>query len=918
MRPILLTMTAFGPYADKTVLELDRLGRRGLYLISGDTGAGKTTIFDAITFALYGEASGTSRDASMLRSKYASPETPTEVELIFEYAGKRYQIRRSPEYEKESRRGGMTVKRAEAELIRPDGTVLTKTREVDAAIRDILGIDRTQFSQIAMIAQGDFLKLLLATTDERIKIFRRIFSTERYQALQESLRIRASAAAKDYELLEAGLRQTIAGLSPCSEESRVRTELAKAGGLTIDETAAFAGEMLDADRALNSTLGAKLTECEATLAAIDKAIGQAYELEKSRAALADAEQKLTRRTGELAQLAKQLEIEHERDGEREALTAHIAEMRAILPRYQELEDARNEQRTLIHTKEQSTKALSASLTELELRRKQLKLLNEEAAELKNAGELRERLEAERRERMRRRDSLTAFASELTDFGSLTEKLTACRADYVREQARAEALQTEYQRMNKAFLDEQAGIIAEGLHEGEPCPVCGSLTHPAPAEKSAAAPDEALLKRAAKVCENAAASAAAKSAEAAAMSGQHAEKQAAVNRLAAELFESPPEEMESAVRDELRLCELTLQDIGASLAAEQSRIRRRDELELLIPKAEGDIAVLDEDCRRLTNELSGLNSRLDAITESANKLAEGLIFDSRIRAEAYIGEQSAKLRKLQRELELLTKAHGDCKADVTGLADSIERLKAQLADAPVTDLAAHEAKRQELAAVKASLTGQMTAAAVRIETNSAALERLTAQSAQMQEAEHRLTMMRALSSTANGTLTGREKIMLETFVQMNCFDRIIARANTRLMVMTGGQYELKRRTSAMQNRSQSGLELDVIDHYNGTERSVRTLSGGESFKASLSLALGLSDEIQSSAGGIRLDTMFVDEGFGSLDEDSLRQAIDALARLSDGNRLVGIISHVGELKSRIDRQIVVTKDKTGGSHAEIIV
>ena len=177
-------------------------------------------------------------------------------------------------------------------------------------------------------------------------------------------------------------------------------------------------------------------------------------------------------------------------------------------------------------------------------------------------------------------------------------------------------------------------------------------------------------------------------------------------------------------------------------------------------------------------------------------------------------------------------------------------------------------------------------------------------------------VKALSDTANGNISGKEKIMLETYIQMHYFDRIIARANTRFMVMSGGQYELKRRLEAENNRRQSGLELDVVDHYNGTERSVKTLSGGESFKASLSLALGLSDEIQASAGGIRLDSMFVDEGFGSLDEESLRQAVQALTGLTQGGRLVGIISHVAELKEKIEKQIIVTKDRSGGSRVEL--
>jgi len=206
---------------------------------------------------------------------------------------------------------------------------------------------------------------------------------------------------------------------------------------------------------------------------------------------------------------------------------------------------------------------------------------------------------------------------------------------------------------------------------------------------------------------------------------------------------------------------------------------------------------------------------------------------------------------------------------------------------------------------------------RITSNKASLDNILKKLNEIKTVEEKWIWIKSLSNTANGNLSGKEKIMLETYIQMTYFDRIINRANTRFMVMSGGQYELKPRKEAENNRSQSGLELDVIDHYNGTERSVKTLSGGESFKASLSLALGLSDEIQSSAGGIKLDTMFVDEGFGSLDDESLAQAIKALSSLAEGNRLVGIISHVSELKDKIDKQIVVKKEKTGGSNISIV-
>ena len=208
--------------------------------------------------------------------------------------------------------------------------------------------------------------------------------------------------------------------------------------------------------------------------------------------------------------------------------------------------------------------------------------------------------------------------------------------------------------------------------------------------------------------------------------------------------------------------------------------------------------------------------------------------------------------------------------------------------------------------------------MKLHNNRFILDKILRNINELSETEKKLMCVKSLSDTANGNISGKEKIMLEAYVQMRYFNRIIDRANVRLMTMSDGQYELKRRVGADNNRSQSGLDLDVIDHYNGTERSVKTLSGGESFKASLALALGLSDEIQSSSGGIRLETMFIDEGFGSLDEESLSQALKALTELSEGDRTVGIISHVTELKERIDRQVVVTKNKFGGSKISVVV
>ena len=280
--------------------------------------------------------------------------------------------------------------------------------------------------------------------------------------------------------------------------------------------------------------------------------------------------------------------------------------------------------------------------------------------------------------------------------------------------------------------------------------------------------------------------------------------------------------------------------------------------------------------------------------------------------------SDRVKAMKEKLDKAEKELADAEKSFAEITGRIQQLQEQLRDRSGTDLEGEEDAKRALSMKKTGISQELKRVNVRIAANRTALENIRNKSRELAGLEKRWSWVRSLANTANGNIAGKEKIMLETYVQMRCFDRILVRANTRLMVMTGGQYELVRRQVSENNRSKSGLELDVIDHYNGTRRSVKSLSGGESFKASLSLALGLSDEIQASAGGIRLDTMFVDEGFGSLDEESLQQAVRALAGLADGNRLVGIISHVSELKERIDRQIVVTKDRCNGSRVEIVV
>ena len=312
----------------------------------------------------------------------------------------------------------------------------------------------------------------------------------------------------------------------------------------------------------------------------------------------------------------------------------------------------------------------------------------------------------------------------------------------------------------------------------------------------------------------------------------------------------------------------------------------------------------------------MTARQEAAEKQRDVLQEKLAYPDKSEAEAAIRNLVKEQKALADDIAGAEEACHESEKTLAALEATIAEAQRQLAEHDDVDFESEEKRRKSLADEMQVISSRRQEIHARVAANQTTLEKIHARQAQLEEVETRWRWIKALADTAGGTLAGKEKIMLETYVQMAYFDRIIARANVRFLVMSGGQYELKRRRGAENNRSQSGLELDVVDHYNGSERSVKTLSGGESFKASLSLALGLSDEIQASAGGIRLDTMFVDEGFGSLDEESLQQAMESLAGLADGNRLVGIISHVPELKTRIEKQIQVHKDRTGGSRVEV--
>ncbi len=920
MRPLYLTLSAFGPYAGRTELDMGALGESGLYLITGDTGAGKTTVFDAVSFALYGEASGGDRKPDMLRSQYAAPETPTFVELRFACGGETYTVRRNPSYLRPARRGGgMTEEKAAAALWLPDGRVFARPKEVNAAIRDILGLDREQFSQVAMLAQGDFRRLLQADTAARQQIFREIFKTRPYLELQQRLKAEAAACTRECEALRASLRQYLQGVVCGADEAEgLALQEARDREAPLGELLLLLEGQLRRDGEAQAALNGRLSGLDGRLEGLNARLGQARERRRMRHELAAVQASLAAEEPKLAALERRRDEARAREPEREALQARITALETRLPDYDRLEAERRRLEGL-GAELQRLQGRIEAVGSQQLRQKtESESLRSEYESLRDAGQSYERLKRELGEAEAWRKQLLALQKQQGECERLDAAYRAAQRRYQSREEEKRRLVSAYEGLHSAFLSEQAGVLAGTLRAGEPCPVCGSREHPCPAGLSDKAPSEAELKAAQARLKDARQAAESASSEAAARRGEAESGRNALNGQRAQLFgESFCADPAQELAAQLRETEGALQRLKGELRQEEKRIDRREALRKAVPEAETAERASADTLRELSVQSAQLESTRGELKKQIQRLAGELDCAGRREAEAAVAELRAALREQRRAMQA---AEDACQAQERALSElrgKSGQLEKQLREGEEIDEAAETAAREAILRERAALSEKQKELHTRLSANSAALEHIRARAAELEEQEGRLQWLRALSNTAGGSVTGKEKVSLETYVQMRYFDRILRRANLRLLRMSSGQYELLRRATADNNVSQSGLELDVIDHYNGSTRSVRTLSGGEGFQASLSLALGLSDEIQSSAGGVRLDTMFVDEGFGSLDAEALRLAIRTLAELGEGRRLVGVISHVAELKERIDTQLVVTKERSGGSRIELV-
>ncbi len=746
MKPQKLIVSAFGSYAGREEIDFSKQ-QQGIFLITGDTGAGKSTIFDAIMFALYGQTSGGERSGSMMRSQYAKASTETYVELNFSYKKQIYQVRRNPEYQIEKTLKNGTIKTQKVaqnvELTMPDGSIYPEKKSaVDKKIEEILGLSAEQFTQIVMIAQGDFLKLLYMKSDERKRIFSKLFQTNRYWQIQERLKHRSMHLDEQIEENKRAYEQ---------EQARI---------IIPDELK----EGMEAEEKVS------LEELNEKIAKIRKLVETEY---------TQYQEKIKMLSVTLSGM--------------EEVNYQFGQFEKLLSQYQDLEEKAGDE-------EIREKQIAQALQAAKIRIYEEKYIESVKWQEQSKKQI-EKLE--------------------TSIKQLEEK---------REQAgiESEKQQNAYYQL---LLEQQAGILAMGLKEGQPCPVCGSTKHPVLSVKGAVKQIKELeveLKK------------------------------------AKEKVKKSREQLEQAQK-ELQMCKGQLkQELEKYKGLEKNMLEAKQEYEKQLGKSvfEGE-----EDYRQayLPERSRQKLERESREYKEKHTLIEGQLVTWEKALKGKEKQDTIELKKQLREIE--------------NYAKNLERRKLQLYTA--------------------------------YQTNRAVLEN----SRKYKEMSMKLTqedkIIKSLYRTASGKLSGSAKIDFETYIQRQYFRQIIQEANKRLLTMSNQQFILKlKEENRIGRRSNEGLDLAVYSLVTDSERDVKTLSGGESFMAALAMALGLSDIVGRNAGGIRMDMMLIDEGFGSLDANSRRMAIEVLKQLTDGKRMVGIISHVTELKEQMEQKLVVTRSDKG--------
>lgn len=875
MKPIQLVLSAFGPYVERTVIDFSALGEEGLFLIAGDTGAGKTTIFDAISFALYGEASGgkEKRKSKSFHSDYVSDQTETYVELTFRHRGETWWIRRNLEYQRpaKKKKDGMettTRQAADAQMRNEDtGEEILRMDDVNRRVRELLGLTQDQFTQTVMIAQGDFLKILTASSDDRKKLFRDLFHTNLYVDLQSRLQEKNRACADEQKALEQVILSAEGKIDPEAEFAEREILLSYCGQIQhTDALCALLARLIEQEKAAQEQARAQKKEAADQIGALIAAVTEGERVNRD---FADWESKRAR----LAALtAGQGEIDAQRAALAAARRAQQLETDEALMR-RTLRDMDAQRAALSEAQaalEQAEKALPETETrmkEAESRGGEIHALLAQAKQMEDClpvlGEV-ERLKA-------------ALDTQKRELQRLTEDSSRAQAAYTAAQ-------------NSYYLS-QAGLLARELKAGQPCPVCGSTAHPCPAQITPETVTRQALEQAAQrreTAEKAQSDAATRLAENRVALDEREGRLRALKigadetrqRLAARI-----DATHQAAADRQR-------EIDAARSAYQALDKRKTAAQSAVDAAQKQLAALEKDLRAQTEAFEQKRAAHGFEDEASYRLAK---------------RTNADIERLDREIR-------NYDEQKRTLAAQSRELEEKLSGRQRTDLAALQNRRAAALDRQAKAENAEKAMVRKLTLHESAEREIRQANAAIQKKRGKWQIIQELYTCCAGIAAGnpRAKLTFEAYVQQYYFRFVVAAANKRLTRLTDGMFTLRVMREAANRVSQSGLDLEVLDRSTGQARDVSTLSGGESFLASLALALGLSDAVQSQSGQIRMDAMFIDEGFGSLDENALRSSIDVLLELADGKRLIGIISHVQELEERIDKQIVVTKTPNGST------
>ena len=940
MKPIKLVISAFGPYKDKVEIDFSKLGESGIFLITGDTGSGKTTIFDALSFSLFGEASGSRRDNTGFRSDFAGDDIETFVNLEFEHKGIFYNLERKPRYKRRKKKGeGFTLVGGDASLTYLDN-VITGDKNVTDKCVEILGMNANQFKQIVMIAQGEFLELLFAKTKDRATIFRHIFDTAIYKDISDNLKDKYLKRKREYE-------DSCISITGYINSIQLDNELL--GDETVEQILNILSNEIDKDQKQENDLEEERNVLFNECSKLVRIISEGKIINNSIINLNKAKE-------ELSILLNNENVIKEKE---DILNKNRSIWDIVMPKFMELSKLKKELVDKTIKLENNEKEYSNVLKDYEVilakynrikdKLSIIQMCNNKIEDYKKKLSLLDEIDKLNKKFDQINNKLIYY--KLIEKSGILDKFNDCKnkeLEINRLKENIINLKNEYIKFNEqyskhydTFLSAQAGILAKGLKDGEVCPVCGSINHPNLAKmidnvltKEELDIEKSMLEDRYQELEN--------------LRLELINKEKEIDILKQELkgieedvliteiyglekkclgikFDINESQINMLEAEAERLC-FVISEKNNVLDDDDNKESLNNEIEQkrnLVISLEKEIEDIRINYDKLLSKKANMESLCQVLKDDIELLNENLIIIREEYEKSYIDlgysseEEYIKIKLDKEQLLVLENEIKNYKEELTNVNSNINSLEKVINGKNLIELDSKEKQLQEVNEKLNIINLSLKNISSKLSNNKKISGDLKDVSQKTTKLENEVMIYKDLSDTANGTITGKNKLEFEQYVQASYFDRVLVSANKRLKYMTDERYQLVRKEEATKVSDKLGLELEVMDYYTGKKRDIKSLSGGESFKASLCLALGMSDTIQEYSGGVVVDAMFIDEGFGSLDDESLEQAMNAIMMLSQGNKIIGIISHVNELKARIDKKIVVKKSSNGSSVSLVI-